>query len=131
MQNELTSQITVHGDGTIANIYLDHQIYNINDQNSGTSSFQATYNDGGTYNRHCVITQPGTYTDINGVFTGLTLSGEPSSGGQCYLSDVNQNVLTSQITVLGDSTIANIYLDHQISNINDQNSGTSSFQAIY
>ena len=43
------------------------------------------------------------------------------------LSDVNQNVLTSQITVRGDGTIANIYLDHQISNINDQNSGTSLF----
>ena len=45
-ENVVTSQITVLGDGTIANIYLDHQIYNINDQNSGISSFQATYNDG-------------------------------------------------------------------------------------
>ena len=77
-ENTVTSQITVLGDGTIANIYLDHQIYNINDQNSGISSFQATYNDGNTYNRNCVITQPGTYTDINGVFTGST-----PSGGQC------------------------------------------------
>ena len=38
-----------------------------------------------------------------------------------YLSDVNQNLLTSQITVLGYGTIANIYLNHQISNINGQN----------
>jgi hypothetical protein len=77
-ENVLASQISVLGTGTIANIYLDHQIFNINDQNSGISSFQATYNDGGTYNRNCVITQPGTYTDINGVFTGST-----PSGGQC------------------------------------------------
>ena len=77
-ENVLTSQISVLGDGTIANIYLNHQIYNINDQISGSSSFQAPYDDGKTYNRNCVITQPGTYTDINGVFIGST-----PSGGQC------------------------------------------------
>ena len=65
-QNVLTSQITVLGDGTIANIYLDHQIYNINDQNSGISSFQATYNDDGkTYNHNCVITQTGAFSQHN------------------------------------------------------------------
>jgi hypothetical protein len=37
-----------------------------------------------------------------------------------YLSDVNQNVLTSQITVLGAGTIANIYLDHQKNYKNNQ-----------
>ena len=57
------SQISVLGTGTIANIYLDHQIYNINDQNSGISSFQATYNDDGkTYNHNCVITQTGAFS---------------------------------------------------------------------
>jgi hypothetical protein len=66
-QNVLTSQITVLGAGTIANIYLDHhQIYNINDQNSGTYSFQTTYNDdGGTYNHNCVITQTGAFSQHN------------------------------------------------------------------
>jgi hypothetical protein len=64
-QNVLTSQISVLGTGTIANIYLDHQIYNINDQNSGTSSFQATYNDGGTYNHNCLITQTGAFSQHN------------------------------------------------------------------
>ena len=66
-QNVLTSQITVPGDGTIANIYLDHQISNINGQNSGTSSFQAIYDDGGTYNHNCVITQTGAFSQHNNI----------------------------------------------------------------
>ena len=78
MNNVLSSQIYVPGAGTIANIYLDLQIFNINGHNNGISSFQGTYNGGVTYNRNCIITQPGTYTDINGVFVGST-----PSGGQC------------------------------------------------
>ena len=66
-RNVLTSQITVLGDGTIANICLDHQIYNINDQNSGISSFQATYNDGNIYNHNCVITQTGAFSPHNNI----------------------------------------------------------------
>jgi hypothetical protein len=66
-QNVLTSQITVLGAGTIANIYLDQQIFNINDQNSGTSSFQATYNDGKTYNHNYVITQTGAFSQHNNI----------------------------------------------------------------
>ena len=57
------SQISVLGTGTIANIYLDHQIYNENGQNS----FQAIYNDGGTYNHNCVITQTGPFYQINNI----------------------------------------------------------------
>jgi hypothetical protein len=66
-ENVLTSQITVLGAGTIANIYLDHQIFNINDQNSGISSFQATYDDRGTYNRNSVITQTGAFSQHNNI----------------------------------------------------------------
>ena len=46
---------------------LDHQISNINDdQNSGTS-FQAIYDDGGTYNHNCVITQTGAFSQHNNI----------------------------------------------------------------
>ena len=63
-----TSQISVLGAGTIANIYLDHhQISDINGQNSGTSSFQATYNEGGTYNHNCMIIQTGAFSQHNSI----------------------------------------------------------------
>ncbi len=77
-QNTVAASISVSGAGTNANIFLDQQIKNQNNNNPGNSSFEALYDGGGTYNRNCVITQPGTYTDINGVFVGST-----PSGGQC------------------------------------------------
>ena len=78
-QNVLTSQITVLDDGTIANIKLDHQIYNENGQNSGTSSFEALYDGGGTYNHICVINQNGAFYQHNndGPCTQLNSVGTP------------------------------------------------------
>jgi hypothetical protein len=60
--NIVSSQISVLGDGTEADINLNHQISNTNGQNDGTSSFTGTYSGGLTYNQNCVINTNGAFT---------------------------------------------------------------------